>query len=656
MKKIIYLFTLLPLCLWGQQTTQTISLQPGWNSVYLEVAPSPAACSEALQDVPVKSVWAWAKQFNAQSESGLDWLIYNPSSEDLTDLYQLQGGKSYLIEVKGSEAIEWTITGKPVLPSMSWQADTLSLAGFHVDADNAPTFTEFFSAAPELLNNQVLQMDTEGKWSPVTNLETATIQKGTSYWVQCDKFSKFAAPITLETAQENCLAFGSSLNSQSLTIRNNAPFVKQVQLKAVAANNSPDQLGTVALTYLNAATGQMQALANKSVSIPAQSSLTLTIGIDRTQMRAGGEGSFQSLLEVNDGEGTQFFLPVSSTNMPTSAGLWSGYAVIDRVSEVNGVSETPLPTASEFQLRLIVHVDDSGNARLLDQVTQMWQEGTYKSDPNDPSKLVVDEPGKYVLITDESLMDQYTGATVRDGKAVGRRMSSSHFSFDRPQSLSGVFEDELGIDNLILDYDDPLNPFKHTYHPNHNNLDERYENALPEGQESYTINRSIQLSFTADDPEGLTLEGYGDNMVGGNYRETISGVHRQAIHVAGKFRLRRVSNISRLNEVPPNRPSINIANVAATAIEIRKEEDTKSIVASSLTLSPNPVVEEFQINGLKAGTYQLSIWDANGKLVRQANIQGQAPIVASDLAAGSYTIEVKDETSKHLLKLIKQRL
>jgi hypothetical protein len=100
---------------------------------------------------------------------------------------------------------------------------------------------------------------------------------------------------------------------------------------------------------------------------------------------------------------------------------------------------------------------------------------------------------------------------------------------------------------VTIDYDDPQNPFKHGYHPDHDNLDERFEEKLPEGVESLTVTRQIQLQFTANDPEGLLLAGWGDNQLGGLYRETVTGLHRSAIHSSGRFRLYRASNTPVLN-------------------------------------------------------------------------------------------------------------
>ena len=94
----------------------------------------------------------------------------------------------------------------------------------------------------------------------------------------------------------------------------------------------------------------------------------------------------------------------------------------------------------------------------------------------------------------------------------------------------------------------PLNPFKHKYHPDHDNLDERFEDSLPEGIESFTITRHMSLQFQDEDPEGLQPAGFGDRITGGTFHEVIEGVHRSPIHVAGTFRLSRVTEVAVLND------------------------------------------------------------------------------------------------------------
>ena len=49
----------------GQWTTQTITLNPGWNAVYLEVEPASPDCDALFAGLPVESVWAWNRRFSS---------------------------------------------------------------------------------------------------------------------------------------------------------------------------------------------------------------------------------------------------------------------------------------------------------------------------------------------------------------------------------------------------------------------------------------------------------------------------------------------------------------------------------------------------------------------------------------------------------------
>ena len=279
---------------------------------------------------------------------------------------------------------------------------------------------------------------------------------------------------------------------------------------------------------------------------------------------AGNSALYQSILNISDGLGTRMALPVIASGMTAGgtvsmnasadtaagnrAGLWVGSAAVNKVSYASAESEDarkiPVSTSSDFQIRLIVHVNDSGQARLLQKVTLMWKEGTYKPDPEDSTKKIVDIPGRYVLVTDDSKLSQVTGSSLRDGQPAGRRISSAAFSFKNPILMSGSFDGVLNSGNIPIDYDDPLNPFKHKYHPNHDNLDYDFDlnNKLPEGKESYTVVRNISLSFTPKHPEGYKYSGWGDTEVGGIYKEKISGLNKESVplYVKGIFILHHV--------------------------------------------------------------------------------------------------------------------
>src|SRR5262245_52191384 len=71
----------------AQWTTQTISLRPGWNAVYLEVQPEPRGCDSLLANIPIESVWLWNRRFDpvqflqdpqTLTPNSPDWLAWFP--------------------------------------------------------------------------------------------------------------------------------------------------------------------------------------------------------------------------------------------------------------------------------------------------------------------------------------------------------------------------------------------------------------------------------------------------------------------------------------------------------------------------------------------------------------------------------------------------
>ena len=74
-------------------------------------------------------------------------------------------------------------------------------------------------------------------------------------------------------------------------------------------------------------------------------------------------------------------------------------------------------------------------------------------------------------------------------------------------------------------------------------------NLLAPGVESPDITRSCKFIFTSSPPAGSTVTtGWGSSVVGGNYIETMSGVHKEPLILSGTFELRRASQIGTLSQ------------------------------------------------------------------------------------------------------------
>jgi hypothetical protein len=99
--------------------------------------------------------------------------------------------------------------------------------------------------------------------------------------------------------------------------------------------------------------------------------------------------------------------------------------------------------------------------------------------------------------------------------------------------------------------DQASNPFLHTYHPDHDNLDASFRTPLARGAESYGVQRQITLSFTAPANDFESLTRRGANFTG-HYTEVVTfsgrpGAERQYT-ARGVFTLNRISDIATLSQ------------------------------------------------------------------------------------------------------------
>jgi hypothetical protein len=197
-------------------------------------------------------------------------------------------------------------------------------------------------------------------------------------------------------------------------------------------------------------------------------------------------------------------------------------------------------------MRLLIHVDSNGAVRLLKQVIQMWQNGTTMPDPNNPGMVKDATPGRFVLLTNDAMIPTFRGASLRDGVPVGKRVSTAHFDFAGNElPMTGDFGGSNTLEaTIVLPPSFPTNPYRHKFHPDHDNLNAQGQPAV----EAFEITREIALTFAANDPTGLGDPDFGFDTVGGVYTEDLTGLHRNPIRVEGIFRLQRIATTPELNQ------------------------------------------------------------------------------------------------------------
>ncbi len=576
----------------AQWQTESRTLRPGWNAVYLTVTPHPSECDDVFAALPqVESVWKWNRyaplvQFGEspltlfpEDDHWLTWLPPSHPQAFVRNLVSLRGGEAYLVKVSdAAAAFEWSIKGRPGIARIEWLPDSFNLVGLPVNAVNPPTFADYFESTPPGIDlspgnrGQVHRIDQAGEEREIVQTARAQIEPGAAYWVKCDHFTPFSAPLEVTPSTAGGVDFGRTLNEQDVEIRNvSSTRSMTVQLRLLPSEPAPPGLaevaGDVQLSYF---VGGMPGEGWEWV--PLTNTLTHSLGpgaewVVRLGVRRGdfepyaplgtNGAAYQSVLEIADAEQSiRLLVPVSAETQTVRLrslaagdgdappahhhyeGLWIGQASINEVSRpLSGTADTE-PTASAFSFRLLVHVDEAGRARLLQRVVLAGtdrDEVTVTTNRYEGELLVTTSSVEYVdyrLYADER--------DVPPSVDQAYRVSSAAFPLCDPVAMTGDMGGQLRVD-VVLPYDSLVSPFVHAHHPDHDNLDEDYSaTALAEGVESFSVVRSVTLAFSTNEIPATGYTFWGTDETEGEYREIVRGLRKEPIHVRGVFGLERI--------------------------------------------------------------------------------------------------------------------
>lgn len=212
------------------------------------------------------------------------------------------------------------------------------------------------------------------------------------------------------------------------------------------------------------------------------------------------------ILSLNNGAS-----PALARVATSYTGLWVGQAQLDEVKELS--SDTWQAAPSGFSEQVLLHVNRAGTARLLSQATIVQ---TGDSGPAIPEQ---------VILSRSDLIPNYDGITPRGGTRVGQRFSSATVPMAEDSVLLAQNGETLSAD-LSQAPADPLNPFRHKYHPDLKN--------------GYAIGRTLSFTVPAGDSPV-------DNEFTGTFSEMVTGLHKDALEARGSVTFIRVSTSGLLN-------------------------------------------------------------------------------------------------------------
>ena len=545
----------------AQWQSVTYTLKGGWNSIYLHGDATHTTLDALLASHPqVVSVWRWNPNPNQVQFTSSTLIPANGTPEWNTwtrggtanTLNTLTGQAAYLVECTGTVTDTYLvpIVQKVQPPRSTWVRNGANLLGFPSRFGTVfPSFNAYFATFPvATATNTKIFKYVGGPLGPANPIQVFTpdtepLDRNQAYWFEAAVVSNFYAPLEVSPSNLEGLHFGRNGSLITVRVRNRTTATVTLTVAPATSASAPsgqDQItGPVPLTRrtFNTTTNAHQFTAVSSafnVVIAPQSAVELDFGVDRALLTGTPDALYASLLRFTDsGNLMDINLPVSA-RVTSLSGLWIGDATVSNVqSHVPGSPGST--TGRSFPLRLILHVADDGTARLLSHVFM----GRLAAAPNNLG-----------LATVES-------ALKADDKANAQRFSAAHLPPDTVVG-SGTGSVALGqtlVRTISIPHNAPTNPYVHTYHPDHDNRNARFDAPTAAGVESPTISRALSLAFTTTPPAGTSPLGWGGSVIGGNYTEVVSGL-RQArrsdstltntITVTGTFVLRRVSELGTL--------------------------------------------------------------------------------------------------------------
>ncbi len=536
------------------------------------------------------------------------WSTWTRALGPSSDLKRLVGNGAYLVSASTRVALNWEVKGRPVTPTYRWTLTGLNFLGFPALPTPAPSFASFLAPAPDLLQNAEIYRYVGGNLAPgnpqrVTAFETTPLSRAQAYWIRAGAtYNQYFGPVQLVGLNSGAIRFGSTLGQSQLRLRNLAAVPITVTARQLPSEAPPagqtaiagapslllrGPLNTTNLTFdytdLSAAPRQWTLAAGGQVG----SEVEVVLGLNRSAMTGDAGALHAGVLRFTDSLGlSQLDVSVSGEKAGT-AGLWVGGVAVSYVSHylktyAKASNEADL-AALLARLQLAESADgyhyelDPGSGRVLVFGGPEHKSGSYlldgpiKVDSGTvaspfPMRLILHNDGATTRLLQKVFIGIGLGSNVvvatREDQLLpsrlgdGRRISSVHLPVSAgnvPWNCTGSLQRGASLVVTVpLAYDDQSsNPFLHSYHPDHDNLDAQFSTTLSRGAESYSVTRRVTLTFTSPEDNFNSLtQGSQDLM--GNYAEVITfdgraGQSRE-YNVLGTFTLKRISDIATLTQ------------------------------------------------------------------------------------------------------------
>jgi len=310
----------------GIARVQTIELNQGWNAVYLEIDPDISKPADLFANSPVdivasyvpsKTTAQFIKNPSANMLSVYGWSVwYAPSRSDefLSNLYDIQGAKSYLIHAKTNTSIQ--IEGTTAVEAVKWIPDSYNYVGFSVAASGAPSFETFFRGSSAHHHNKIYRL-VDGTWRQVLNPGAEVMKSGEAFWIYCDGRSDYPGPLEVSTRMSLGVSI-SSLGGDQVVFRNRTIHPVSFSVEYSTNPNYPVPMSTPVMAMDEAAGGlrtvsvHFDAVHFEQSFPPLEAGDAMRLPL-MLRLQDALEGERYALLKVTTDLGTITYIPVTAT-------------------------------------------------------------------------------------------------------------------------------------------------------------------------------------------------------------------------------------------------------------------------------------------------------------------------------------------------------
>jgi hypothetical protein len=468
---------------------ESFQIEPGWNLIHVAVEPLEKVPLQALQAIAWESVWTWLPdapgQLPGAAGTGGRWLVCRREAPAfLKTLQSFTGPASYALFATGGGVL--TIPGvlRPDRPALR---GGYQLYGPGVDGDNPPALSAYFSRPGVVDHVGGVFEHTGGAYRRLASGDL--LSSGAAYWVFADQAVLAPEPLQVTTGSGG-FRFDSQTTIAELEVDMGlAPFARELSLRAAP---SLDGVSSADWLEVQAPDGSFQPLIGGAEIEVAAGETTVRVALRATLATTAIPKEDQAAFIELTEEGVRVRV-AAELEVPTLEGYWIGEALLTEVerSSFHGTGYAPAPLVS---LALLLEIPATGAPRLLPCV--------------------------------ETRAD-------RDGRTVTRRREAA--LFNDPAELSGTLGTNGTTGTLTATIrllpDDPLNPYRHHYHPEHGL--------------GYDVTRTLTLRFGAEGPDpGPEVAFASVGTLSGVWEEEIAGLAQELVRVRGSFRLRRLADAS----------------------------------------------------------------------------------------------------------------